>query len=100
LEKEGNGSTSWIIEGFPRTRLQAIALQKMSVVPDKFILLDIAENISIDKVKRNLKSDDEIIQFQEGYNLPFTKIRVRNTAQQSELPSFRTTTKAFGFSIG
>lgn len=65
MEKEGNGSTSWIIEGFPRTRLQAIALQKMSVVPDKFILLDIAENISIDKVKRNLKSDDEIIQFQE-----------------------------------
>lgn len=63
MEKEGNGSTSWIIEGFPRTRLQAIALQKMSVVPDKFILLDIAENISIDKVKRNLKSDDEIIQF-------------------------------------
>ena len=37
----------------------------MSVVPDKFILLDIAENVSIDKVKRNLKSDDEIIQFQE-----------------------------------
>lgn len=64
LEKEGNGSTGWIIEGFPRTRLQAIA-QKMSVVPDKFILLDVAENISIDKVKRNLKSDDEIIQFQE-----------------------------------
>lgn len=37
----------------------------MSVVPDKFIMLDITENISIDKVKRNLKSDDEIIQFQE-----------------------------------
>jgi hypothetical protein len=30
-------------------------------VPDKFIMLDIAENISIDKVKRNLKSEDEII---------------------------------------
>jgi hypothetical protein len=37
----------------------------MSVVPDKFILLDITENVSIDKVKRNLKSEDEIIQFQE-----------------------------------
>jgi adenylate kinase len=63
LEKDNQGSTSWIIEGFPRTRLQAIALQKMGIVPDKFILLDIAENISIDKVKRNLKSEDEIIQF-------------------------------------
>jgi hypothetical protein len=37
----------------------------MGVVPDKFILLDIAENVSIDKVKRNLKSEDEIIQFEE-----------------------------------
>jgi len=37
----------------------------MGVIPDKFILLDIGENISIDKVKRNLKSDDEIIQFSE-----------------------------------
>ena len=64
LEKEQAGS-SWIIEGFPRTRLQAIALQKMGNVPDKFIMLDIAESISIDKVKRNLKSEDEIIQFQE-----------------------------------
>ncbi len=28
-------------------------------------MLDIGENVSIDKVKRNLKSEDEIIQFQE-----------------------------------
>lgn len=32
-------------------------------MPDKFILLDIGENISVDKVKRNLKSEDEIINF-------------------------------------
>ena len=64
MEKEQPNS-SWIIEGFPRTRLQAIALQKMSVVPDKFIMLDIGENISVDKVKRNLKSEDEIIHFEE-----------------------------------
>jgi hypothetical protein len=35
----------------------------MNMVPDKFILLDINEEISIDKVRRNLKSEDEIIQF-------------------------------------
>ena len=62
LEKENAGG-SWIIEGFPRTRLQAIALQKMGIVADKFIMLDIVENISIDKVKMNLRSEDEIIQF-------------------------------------
>jgi len=64
LQKE-NPAASWIIEGFPRTRQQAIALQRMGVVPDKFILLDIVEGVSIDKVKMNLKSEDEIIQFQE-----------------------------------
>lgn len=37
----------------------------MGIIPDKFILLDIAESVSSDKVKRNLKSEDEIIQFQE-----------------------------------
>lgn len=62
LEKENAGG-SWIIEGFPRTRLQAISLQKMGIVADKFIMLDIVENISIDKVKMNLRSEDEIIQF-------------------------------------
>ena len=33
----------------------------MAIVPDKFILLDIVDSVSIDKVKMNLKSEDEII---------------------------------------
>ena len=37
----------------------------MGIVPDKFILLDVGESISVDKVKRNLKSEDEIINFGE-----------------------------------
>lgn len=36
FEKE---NTSWIIEGFPRTRVQALALQKIGIIPDRFILL-------------------------------------------------------------
>lgn len=64
IEKESNG-TSWIIEGFPRTRLQAIAFQKMGIVPDKFILLDIEESISMEKVKRNLRNNDEGAMYEE-----------------------------------
>lgn len=37
----------------------------MGIIPDKFIMLDVAENLSIEKVKKNLKSEDEIIQFKE-----------------------------------
>lgn len=37
----------------------------MNIIPDKFIMLDIGESLSVDKVKRNLKSEDEIINFGE-----------------------------------
>jgi adenylate kinase len=36
LEKDG---TSWILEGFPRTKAQALSLQRMGIIPDKFIHL-------------------------------------------------------------
>lgn len=32
---------SWILQGFPRTKVQALALQKMGIIPDKFMLLKI-----------------------------------------------------------
>ncbi len=39
LEKD---QKSWIIEGFPRTRKQALALQSMDFIVNKFVLLDIS----------------------------------------------------------
>ena len=30
---------SWIIEGFPRTEMQAVALQKLGFIPDKIVML-------------------------------------------------------------
>ena len=36
FEKEGN---NYIIEGFPRTRIQALSLEKIGVIPDKLIRL-------------------------------------------------------------
>ncbi len=54
-EKEG---VSWIIEGFPRTKVQAISLQKIGVIPDKFILLDVKRSTSVTKVKNNLISQN------------------------------------------
>ena len=47
-------NVSWIIEGFPRTKVQALALQKIGIIPDKFILLDVKRSTSITKVKNNL----------------------------------------------
>ena len=62
LEKDGK---SWIIEGFPRTRQQALAFQKLGIIPDKFFLLDVAHNQSIEKVGKNLRSEENVVQFKD-----------------------------------
>ena len=33
----------WIIEGFPRTKSQALAMEKIGIVPDKMIELKVTE---------------------------------------------------------
>ena len=50
-EKE---NLSWIIEGFPRTKVQALSLQKIGVIPDKFLVLDVKKSTSVTRVKNNL----------------------------------------------
>jgi len=49
-------SQSWIIQGFPRTRVQALSLQRMCIIPDKFINLDIKKHTSLARIKQNLVS--------------------------------------------
>lgn len=49
-----NDRQSWIIQGFPRTRVQALSLQKHGILPDKFIHLKINPNGSIARIKNNL----------------------------------------------
>ena len=45
---------SWILQGFPRTKVQALALQKMGILPDKFILLKVKYSAAIARMKNNL----------------------------------------------
>ena len=58
MEKE---QKSYIIEGFPRTEIQAIALMEMGVIPDKFILLSQDDKFSEQKLVNNLGSEDAIV---------------------------------------
>lgn len=43
IEAMEKDQKSWIIEGFPMTEVQAVALQKMGIIPDKFIMLNQSE---------------------------------------------------------
>jgi adenylate kinase len=35
---------SWIVSGFPQTKVQALALQRLKIVPDKFICINRTRN--------------------------------------------------------
>lgn len=37
----------------------------MGIIPDKFFLLDVAHNLSIDKVCKNLMSEEAVVQFKD-----------------------------------
>ena len=56
---------SWIIEGFPRTKTQALALNRWGIIPDKFIMLEIGQNVSLEKVRQNLRSEEGAVHFPE-----------------------------------
>jgi adenylate kinase len=43
---------SWVVTGFPRTKVQALALQRLKVIPDKFIHLNIKGEHSMAKIKQ------------------------------------------------
>ena len=51
---------SWIIEGFPRTKLQALSLQKAGIIPDRFILLNVERDRSVAQLKKTLQPFESI----------------------------------------
>ena len=50
---ETNGE-SWILQGFPRTKVQALALQRSGHIPDKIILLNIDQAVSLERMRSKL----------------------------------------------
>ena len=40
----------WLLDGFPRTKPQAEALKKSGIIPDIFLLLDVPEDILLERV--------------------------------------------------
>lgn len=59
IDEHEKKNMSWIIQGFPRTRVQALSLQKMGVIPDKFINLEIRKHNSLARIKQNLVSTSQ-----------------------------------------
>lgn len=50
LRQEDCKTKGWLLDGFPRTRPQADALSSAGFTPDSFILLDVPEDILVERV--------------------------------------------------
>ena len=50
INRMEKAADSYIIQGFPRTKVQALAIQDMKIIPDKFINLTMKEKITIDYI--------------------------------------------------
>ena len=60
---EAFNNESWIIEGFPRTRVQALALAKMNFIVDKFLFLEVDDETTIRRIKESYEEE-----YAERYN--------------------------------
>ena len=61
MEKNGK---NYIIEGYPRTRVQAIWLQRMGIIPDKFFILNIDEETISKKIRTTMQQTEGL---ESGY---------------------------------
>jgi len=50
---------SWIIEGYPRTREQALSLTKMDFIPDRMILLEVDDKITKERIVEDLSKEEK-----------------------------------------
>ena len=69
-----DNETSYVLEGFPKNKVQSLRLQKIGIVPDKFILLDVDEAHSIKKIKDTL---------QTSYQTPYQGDDLERVARES-----------------
>ena len=69
MEKDKEKHSGWILEGFPRTRLQALALQQMKIIPDKFFMLNIADQMSVENLKQKLVQGGTSAQYNNEFEL-------------------------------
>ena len=70
---------SYIIEGFPRTETQAIAMQKMGILPDNFILLNQSDDYSEQRIRDLLSGEDTIVKCDEQHIPIYAKRAIRES---------------------
>ena len=47
-----------MVQGFPRTKVQALSLQKMAIIPDKFINLNVTKSVALGSLHKKIEAVD------------------------------------------
>ena len=50
LQQEDCRQKGWLLDGFPRTKSQADALKAAGMIPDCFVMLDVPEDVVVERV--------------------------------------------------
>ena len=88
IESFEKKAQSWIIQGFPRTRVQALSLQRMGVIPDKFINLEIRKHNALARIKQNLVSTNQDVYGDEADNVAEQMYQEFEINQRAVLETF------------
>lgn len=54
IDKLEANKESWFLQGFPRTKVQALSLQRLRIVPDKLIHLNLPQKAVVNKISTNV----------------------------------------------
>jgi adenylate kinase len=85
IDRAEEAHQSWVISGFPRTKVQAISLQRLKVIPDKFIHLNVKANTAVNHIKQKAydrnpqlygeELDNTASQIYSDYNMNVNAVR-------------------------
>ncbi len=69
LEELNKERKSYVVEGYPRTRVQALKLQELGIVPDKLFILNRDEAVSLVKLRTALQTSRTVDPTEERKSL-------------------------------
>eukprot|EP00607_Mallomonas_marina_P002379 CAMPEP_0182425590 /NCGR_PEP_ID=MMETSP1167-20130531/12051_1 /TAXON_ID=2988 /ORGANISM="Mallomonas Sp, Strain CCMP3275" /LENGTH=282 /DNA_ID=CAMNT_0024606449 /DNA_START=122 /DNA_END=970 /DNA_ORIENTATION=- len=84
LNQEDCRLRGWLLDGFPRTERQASALIDAGLLPDVFILLDVADNLLVDRVTGRRIDPISGKIYHKIYNPPLDRVVAERLVQRSD----------------
>lgn len=68
-------TSGWLLDGFPRTRNQAISLQNSNILPDIFLIIDVPDDELIERVSGRILDPQTGKIYHEKYNPPPPEVK-------------------------